>query len=245
MAKRRTAAQRAATRKLVALNKSRRGGAKRKTKRVRRNPIARASRRRSVARGRRRAAAPARRRMSRAVRRNPAPRRASRRVRRNPILPTRSTLMGLFGPALHGVGGSLVVDGVFGHLPLPAQFQTGYGRHATKVGLAVLLAVVGGRFFAKKTATQMGIGSLTVIGHEVARELAAEFVPQVNLDGMAMPVGAFVTGPGASGMGYISSAMNADANSGLGAFVTGPGAGGMSGMNDSHLENESSYYGGR
>jgi len=166
-------------------------------------------------------------------------------VRRNPILPTRSTLMGLFAPALHGVGGSLVVDGVFGHLPLPAQFQTGYGRHATKVALAVMLAVVGGRFFARKTAHAMGVGSLTVTGHEIARELASEFVPQVNLDGMAMPVGAFVTGPGASGMGYISSAMNADANSGMGAFVTGPGAGGMGGMGDSHLENESTYYGGR
>lgn len=207
--KRRTAAQRAATRKMIAANRSRRKAPARK-RRVRKNPAPAAARRRARSNPRR-AAAPARRRSP--ARRNPSPpvRRRRRRARSNPMtLNVRRLTRDLFRPALNGVAGSLVVDGAFGYLPIPDQFRTGYGRHGIKAALAVLLGVVGGRFFNPRTATGMALGSLTVTGHEIGRELVATYAPDVALDGLGMPLGAYITGPGAGPT--------------MGAYVTGAGA---------------------
>jgi hypothetical protein len=230
--KRRTAAQRAATQRMIAANKRRkRGGARRSTPRPARKTTARAA--------------------SRRVRRNPAPRRRTRRVRRNVIGGRRMTMRTmqaqLFMPALHGTAGSLVVDGVFGALPLPENMKTGYARHGIKAVFAVLLAHLGSQFFRPATAINMGVGSLTVTGHEIGRELAAQFAPALPLDGLGMPLGAYVSGPGARPqLGYMNSAPVVgydDMGSGMGAYVSGPGArpqlaGGMS----EGSENGYSYY---
>ena len=212
--KARTAAQRAATRKMIAANRKR-GGRKATRRKVKRNPTRRATARRPAAR----------RRVSRAVRRNPAPRRRRRTaaaapvrrrrrsVRRNPIgLDLKRIRTNLLLPALNGVAGSIVVDGVYGYLPVPDSMRVGYGRHAVKAGLALALAMLGSRVFRPATAISMGVGSLTVTGHEIARELAAQFAPDLALDGQSMSVGAFITGAGAT------------PNQGMGAFITGAGA---------------------
>ena len=211
--KARTAAQQRATRKMIAANRSRR-------KPVRKNPAPRqaapAKRRRTVARASATgAAAPARRRRSVA---RAAPARATRRrrtARRNPTISVNSVLQNYLYPAANGVAGSLVVDGLFGYAPLPAELSSGYGRHATKTAMALILGVFGSRVFAAKTATAMAIGSLTVTGHEMGRELLANFAPDLALDGMSTPMGAYVTGPGAQPGARIP---------GVGAYVSGPGA---------------------
>lgn len=178
--KRRTAAQKAATARLVALNRGRR-----------KNPIRR--KRRSVARA---AAAPARR-----IRRRKNPialhhRRVHRR-RRNPIR-VKGLLNSLVMPALTASTGALLLDVLWAKLPIPANLKAGSLQYITKGAGAVALAMVAEKtkIVNRQTAEALGVGALTVVLHDALRGVIKNMVPSLG-------IGEYVGGFG--GLGYINA----------------------------------------
>jgi len=190
--KRRTAAQRRATAKLVAFNRSRR----------RKNPIARKRRSpRAVARVV--AAAPARR------RRNPirraAPMAVTRRRRRNPVRRA-GILDRMVFPAVTAAGGALALDALWAYLPIPIAIKGGAFKHVAKAGAAIALTWGAEKVVSKQTASQIGMGALTVVFHQAAREFMAAKMPQIAMDGMGWISPAMVAPKRATpGMGYFPS----------------------------------------
>lgn len=152
--KRRTAAQKAASRRNI--------------------KKAQAARRRS----------PRRRSRSRKRRRNPHPVRASRRSpkRSNPRMPTvRGIINDQVIPAAVGGTGAVLNDVLVNVLPLPVNFKSGWMRHLSKAIGAVAIGYLAAMFLPKKTADQLGAGAMTVVGYNVVRDLAAQFAPQIPL----------------------------------------------------------------
>jgi hypothetical protein len=174
MAKRRTAAQKRATAKLVALNRARRGGVRRVARKAtatkrrtarRANPVAMAN------------PAPRRRRRS-ARRANPAA--AVRRRRRNPInLGGRAG--GIMGPikeaAIQGAG-AVAFDIGYGYVSpyLPASMAVVPGRVGVGNAVKALITVVAGQFLSKYTkglSRKAAVGALTI----QARDIVASMLP--------------------------------------------------------------------
>jgi hypothetical protein len=226
---RRTAAQKRATAKLVAFNRAkRRSPAKRKS-----NPI---SSRAAAYRGVATMSNPIRRRRKKAVgytvgsgpirrrKLNPIRRRRSR----NPI---GGGLLSIVSPAITAASGALALDLAWGYLPLPANIKAGPLRHVAKAAGAIALSMIAGKVVKKSTADAMGVGALTVVIHEAAKEAIHKFVPGVKMDG----VGLYVQGLG--GLGYYSAGMPAGGalpdNSGMGLYVNG--------YSGSGLETEAGY----
>jgi len=145
-AKGRTAAQRLATSKLVALNKARR----------RKNPAPRAAATSNPKR-RRRAA--------------PSVKSMYRRRRRNPVSAT-GGLMPLLNAALMGAAGATAINAAVSYLPLPTALQTGNMKHVTKAAMAIGLGLFGRRFLGK-AALSMAQGSLTVTMTDAIKDVAA------------------------------------------------------------------------
>lgn len=138
----RTAAQKAATKRMVAANRARRSPAKRKS-----NPI---KHRRVTHHA---VAAPARRR--------------SRR-RHNPI--SMHKPLAMLMPALMGAGGALVVNAAMNYIPLPTMLTTGKLRYATKFGIALLIGHFGKKFLGHK-AVQMAEGAMIVTMTEALKDV--------------------------------------------------------------------------
>lgn len=151
--KRRTPAQKAATRRLVAYNRGRK-----------RRPAKRRAARRAPAR-----------------RRNPngfmgAPRRRRRRAAGLTGLPA------LLMPAAVGAGGALALDVAWGMLPIPAQFKTGpFIGPAVKIGGALGIGWLASMVATKRTADQVMVGAITVTIFNIARTFVANTFPQVTL----------------------------------------------------------------
>ena len=193
MAKRRSAAQKAATRRMIAANRSRRRAP---TKARRRKPA-------------RRRAAPVARRRKRRVRRNPAtsvgqrrtyartaqmnPRRR-RRVRRNQLRGGRFTMNQVINdivmPSAIGAVGAIANDALFTYLPLPMQFKTpGFARYASKGVTAVLMTWLASFVVQKRTAVQLGVGALNCLTAEMAsvfRKQTMKQLAQVAMEGRGM-----------------------------------------------------------
>jgi len=166
--KRRSAAQKAATRKLVALNKSKKRGktvVKAKHKKRRRNPIANVTKRRK----------------HRAVTSHRIARRHKRRS--NPI----AAKFGLGGMAKMAMssavaaGGALSLDLAWGFLPLPDAVKLGPMRHVAKGAGAIALGILAGFVVKKETANALATGAMTVVMYNAARELLANVAPQIAL----------------------------------------------------------------
>jgi len=161
--KRRTAAQRAATRKMIAANKSRarRSSASSKPKRRRArksNPVAplRSSRRRPARRS--------------------APRRSRARRRSNPIGGgiVRELTATLVPSAIGGVG-ALAVDVAMAALPLPDVVKTGAMRPLARIAAAVAVGAAAGMVTNKRTGHQVMAGALTVVLYDTIKGIAAKF----------------------------------------------------------------------
>lgn len=232
----RTAAQRAATKKLIAFNRRRRAPAKKR----RRAP---ASRRRAAPASRRRAAPRRRRARSYArkrVRRNPAtatgqrrtyqrtaqmnPRRR-RRIRRNPTgrLTMRSITNDLIMPAVTGAVGAIANDALFTYLPLPAQMRApGFVRYLSKGASAIALTFLASFVVQKRTAMQLGVGALTCLTAEIARTMLQQAVPALA------PVA--MEGMGLYTMGYYNPALPAGGGipaNNMALYTTGNGQPGL------------------
>lgn len=171
MKKRRTAKQKAATRKLVALNRRRKNPTRRRTAKKR----------------------PVRRRASAAPKR----RRASRRRRSNPALTTRSVRNQVM-EAGTGAVGALALDVVQGYLPIPANLKSGIVGTLVKAGLAISIGIIGSkvRIVSNATAGKMANGALTVVLHDELKKQVQTYAPGIQMgeylgpDGLGMYEGA-------------------------------------------------------
>ena len=192
MAKRRTAAQKRATAKMIAANRARsrkrRAPSKTRRRKVRKNPATSAAQRRTY---------------SRTARMNPKRR---RRVRRNPTgLNMRTITNDLLIPAATGAVGAIANDALFHYLPLPAQLKSpGVMRYASKGVSAIAMTWLASMVVKRQTAMRLGVGALTTLTAEIARDLMTRTVPQlapVAMEGM----GVYTMG----GMGYYNPALPA------------------------------------
>jgi len=192
--KTRTAAQRAATAKLVKLNK---------TRRVSKRPA-------SVARPARRVA-----RVAKTVRRRSAHRISSAKAassagrvlryrRPNPMSFVADTLL----PSAVGGVGALALDIAIGALPLPAALKAGPMAPLVKLAGAVGLGMLAGATLGRKTGEQVAAGALTVAIYNFSRaalvKLGGGKIPGLSLypDG---PMGEFVSGADVLELGYTDS----------------------------------------
>jgi len=181
MAKRRTAAQKAATRKLIAFNRRKKMGQakKRRTAAYRKVRTATASKRRSPA--------------SRAL-----PVR-----RRNPIQ-KKGIVDKIVLPAVTAASGAIILDVGWSYLPLPAMVKSGPVRHVAQAAGAVGLSYLAGMVMEKKKADQLATGALTIVLHRAAQEAIKKIMPSIQMEGVGyysagLPVG----GPEDMGM-YVS-----------------------------------------
>lgn len=160
----RSAAQKAATRKMLAANRARRKPVRARRTAKRRtlttyasNPIKRRKRRASTL-------------SAVSVR---------RRRRSNPIKSDliKSVLM----PSITAAGGALMLDVAWGYLPIPANLKTGPLQHLAKGVGALAIGYLGSKVVKKQTAEALAVGALTVVFHGAAKDLIAKMMPSLRL----------------------------------------------------------------
>lgn len=225
--KRRTPAQIAATKKLVAANKARRAGKVTRKK----NPVApaKAAIYRGVPTLKKNPIRRKRKTTAKSVS-TTAGRKFSLRRRRNPINPVIDILKDSIGGSLWGAGGAVAVDVVAGFVPVPDILKTGYPKFLFKGLLSGLAGVAAGYVVDKKTASSIAAGGLTVNLYGALSEFVRTNVPGLALGyyNAALPatrrnLGAYVSGT-TKGAG---AALQASApGSGMGAYVSGSVRGG-------------------
>jgi hypothetical protein len=164
----RTAKQKAATRKLIAFNRAKARGAKRAAPR---KPAARPAAKKRPARS---AARSAPKRKSRGKWRVSSQRAAStagrvlRHRRPNPIGNfVKDTLM----PSVIGGAGALALDVAVGFLPLPPAMKTGPMAPLVKAAGAIGLGMLAGQFMGRRMGEQVAAGGLTVTAYNIGRQL--------------------------------------------------------------------------
>lgn len=172
----RSAAQKAATRRMVAANKSRKGrraavkhiAASAPSRRTKNAPSARLIRRRSAN-------------IVQGYFPNPAKRRRYKRNPANLSLSVKS--IGAMGmTALQGAGGALLVNTALNYVPfLPAALNSGNGKYLTRAGAAIALGVLGEKVLPRGMAQNMAVGALTVALHDLLLGLAATAAPTLKL----------------------------------------------------------------
>lgn len=209
--KARTAAQKRATAKLVALNKTRRRGSA-SPRRARKSPRRKA--RRSNPTG--------------AVMSNPAPkRRRARRStksaasgagrvlryrRRNPVGGIGEFVSGQLIPSAIGGGGALLLDVALAVLPIPPALKTGALAPVVRIAGAVGIGALAGMVTNRRTANQIAAGALTVTMYQITRGLLARMLPAGSVPGLSAPD---------DYLGYINSGMMVGgADDGMGEYVS-------------------------
>ena len=174
----RTAAQKAATRKLVAYMRARR--------KVRKNPKSTGAFHMKHKRVRR-------------YRRNPAS--------RHMALTTHSA-MGIVKPAAAGAAGALAVNLVMNQISphLPAAIMDGKMAYVTKSAVAILLGVFGSKLPGiRPYARNMAQGSLTVTLADLGKDLAAG--SGINLSGVGYINPGWIASPRVAGGGTVPAAL--------------------------------------
>ena len=207
--KTRTAAQKAATRRLVAMNKSRHGAPTRRTvkrrAKARTHPVAGYfpnPKRRSI-----------RHTVKRAVTR--------RKYKRNPS--SRTDIMAMLIKGLQGGAGAVAVNTVYAKLPLPVMMKIGNMQFVGRAALAVALGIFGRKILPGNTAARMAEGSLAVTAHDVIVHFAGTMAPSFGLAGDM----GFV--PGGQGlMDYPAG----NQPSQLAEYINAPGMAGADGMGE-------------
>ncbi len=212
---RRTAAQKRATRKMIAANRR-----PRRKRARRRNPIGPYAKRAAPRRRRRPAGLgyyvnPRRR------KRAPARARSRRRYRRNPTM--RGMLNSLVLPAATAGGGAVLLDVLWGFVPLGEGIKTGPMRHVAKGLGAIVLGQLVGMVGNKRMGDTMALGALTVTFHAAFREMTAQFMPQIPL-------------------GYYSPGAVAGHDPQLGYYVSAPRLATRGGESHASPNSELGYY---
>lgn len=156
-------------------------------------------------------------------RRNPSAKRSYVRRRSNQRrgfrLPTVNRILNdQVIPALWGGVGAVGNDMLINVIPLPAQWKTGWGRHVSKALGAVGIGVIAAMFLQKRTADQLGAGAMTVVGYNVVRDLAAQFMPQLPLgEYLEMPLGEYLD----PSLGYYGAGLDPSTVPGSGMETAG------------------------
>lgn len=204
--KRRTAAQKRATKRLVAFNKARRKPAKRKA------PAKRKSITRVSAKTKRK---PTKRLVSRRRRNthkgyfpNPRKRMASRK--KNMVA---NIIDKQLKPAAIQASGALMLDVGYGYLGsyIPDMLNTGMIKHATKGVVAIALGFIASNFIKGSTANELAKGAMTVTMHDAMKEALNTYAPMVPLGYynaspvMSDQMGYYSADAGSGGLGYYSS----------------------------------------
>lgn len=173
--KHRTAAQRAATRRMLAANRSRR---------VRANPRkrTRARRRTSVA-----VAAPRRTRRIRRSAHRVARRSARRGGRSLSMRGITGGAMALLKAGAVGAGGALAADVAMGFVNgfLPATMNSkldaaggpNYMNYAAKFGVVLGVRALASKVLSAETANRMAAGAVTIMAYEILRPMASSMLP--------------------------------------------------------------------
>ena len=128
-----------------------------------------------------------------------------RRIRRNPTgrMTMRNIVNNLVFPAATAGAGALMLDVLWGFVPVPAEIKTGPMKHVAKGIGAVVLGQLVGTFATRRMGDTMAMGALTVVFHQAFREMSAQFMPNLPL-------------------GYYSAGANAGYDPQLGYYVASP-----------------------
>lgn len=203
--KQRTAAQKAATRRMIAANRAKRKSSA--PKRPRR--AARVSQAKPAAKRRTRRSHPI----------TPASvaTRAGRQLRyrrKNPIGGVGEFMTNTLVPSAIGGAGALALDVVMGMLPLPPAMKSGPFAPVVKVAGAVALGMGAGLVVKRRMAEQFAAGAITVTLYNVAKGLLVKMgggkIPGLAAypdDGMAEYVGEYVGPDAVPQLGYVDSGM--------------------------------------
>lgn len=178
--KRRSAAQRAATARMIAANRARRSKAPRRARRRNASvaPLVR------VVNARRRAAAPKRRRARTSAVAATAAGRTLRYRRRNPTGGFVRDAMAVIVPSAVGGAGALGLDVLLGVLPLPEAMKMGPMRPVVRVAGAIGLGMLVSMVASKQTATQVASGAMTVVLYDTIKGFLAR--TGMKIPGIAM-----------------------------------------------------------
>lgn len=168
----RSKAQEAATRKLIAFNRAKKRGAKRAA--PRKAAPRPASKRRAAPR-----AAPAKRRRTSARRGSggwpittaTAASRAGRALRHRRPNPINNFMKDTLMPSVVGGAGALALDVAVAMLPLPPALKTGPMAPLVKAAGAVGLGILAGKFVNRRVGEQVAAGGLTVMAYNIGRQL--------------------------------------------------------------------------
>ena len=119
----------------------------------------------------------------------------------------RGMINSLVIPAASAGGGAILLDILWGFIPLPPAIKTGPMRHVAKGLGAIVLGNLVGMVGTKRLGDTMALGALTVTFHAAFREMTAQFMPQIPLEGMGYYSPGAVAGhdPQLGGLGYYVS----------------------------------------
>ncbi len=126
-------------------------------------------------------------------------------------------------PAMIGAVGAIANDALFAYVPFPAQLKApGIPRYASKALSAVLMSWLASFVVTQKTATQLGVGALTCLTAEVARDFILTNIPAVApvaVEGMGLYTGGVMN---RNNLGYYNPAIPAGGGvDGMGVYVKG------------------------
>lgn len=164
----RSAAQKRATAKMLAANRSR----------YRKNPIHHKARSRTPARS----ATPrlrARRKRNTVSGYFPNPHRRS--YRRNPSSSATTKVMPLLKDSAIGAVGAIAVDALFHFLPIPVTWKTGTMANVAKGSVAVALGLFGHKLLPRGMAGKLAQGSLTVTMYDAIKAPVSNMFPTLGL----------------------------------------------------------------
>lgn len=117
-------------------------------------------------------------------------------------------------PALWGGAGAVGNDMLLNVLPLPPEWKSGWMRHLSKAVGAIAIGVLGSVVLPKRIADNLGAGAMTVVGYNVVRDLAAQFMPNLQL-GEYLEMGEYLD----PALGYYGAGLNPEAIPGSGLDV--------------------------
>lgn len=166
MAKKRSAAQKRATAKLVAFNKSKRHS----------NPVKKVEHRKSKRKSN--PISVVHRKTGKSV---SARSWKKSKYRRNPIMSKANGIIGQVTSAGIAAAGAISLDVAWSFLPLPDMIKVGPMRHVAKAVGAIGLGMLAGMLVKKETANSLAAGALTVVMYNAAREVLTNVAPQIAL----------------------------------------------------------------
>jgi hypothetical protein len=113
--------------------------------------------------------------------RNPKSRRVRYNFSSNPANFSLKQVTSEFGPAVIGAGGALVVDWIFGNIPLPPTLTTGIMLPVTRIGAAIGVGVLAGMIAGKATGEKVAVGALVVTSYSIIKNFLTTNVPSLTL----------------------------------------------------------------